>query len=412
MRSGDVVLDWEVTYQGVAVTVRATSGRGFTSASADDPADAEYIDCIGSLGSWEQAVGTAGDPDATGTAGHGHIVLLRDRGDLAWLTDAVVAGGRVRLRRIGADRLISTAVVDLDAECGGVEITEDEVVIVLRDQRARLADRRLVEDEYVGDNVGEVGLEGEESLEAQTKPWLAGVVRHVGPPRCNAAALTYQLSVAAEQALVCDAVHEGGVAITAEADYPDLATLQSTAPSAYHYRMYPGAPTEGAYLKLGSAPVLSVTVDVTEGASAADRTAGALLARVAVRAGQDAAAIDDRTAGAPWTAGVWIGAGANARAGTWLDLLARSVHGWWGYDRLGRLCIGLLRAPTEPVVATLTDDDIVTDGLDARLTRTDEAGQPVWRVTVLGRRHWTILAREGIAGAVTDQADIDRWRQA
>jgi hypothetical protein len=109
-------------------------------------------------------------------------------------------------------------------------------------------------DTYLGNNVLPNGVEGVEAdLKGANKPKVYGRVLNQTPKLVNTARLIGQVSSRATA--VIDALYDRGVALTKGADYPDLATMQSTAPAAGQYRCFQG------YYRLGSTPVGTITVD-------------------------------------------------------------------------------------------------------------------------------------------------------
>jgi hypothetical protein len=118
--------------------------------------------------------------------------------------------------------------------------------------------------------------------------------------------------------------------------YGSLADLEddSLAPKAGCWKAY----LSGGYFRLGALPAGLITADVTEGATAADRTAAQIWKRALVLAGftgadyssDDVTALDAANAS---ILGFWTG--AEMPLAELLDACGRSVGAWWGADRLG-----------------------------------------------------------------------------
>jgi hypothetical protein len=147
------------------------------------------------------------------------------------------------------------------------------------------------------------------------------------------------------------------------ASYATLAELEdddlAPAPGSYEFIAH----ASGSYIRLGSPPAGLITADVTQGASAANRTAAQLFAAVLTRAG--------------YTASDWVAADLTAldtadssELGLFidretsvinaLDQIAATVGAWWGVGNDGKFRIVRFLAPSGTPVLALTANDIVT----------------------------------------------------
>lgn len=181
------------------------------------------------------------------------------------------------------------------------------------------------------------------------------------------------------------------------AAYASLSQLMddTETPLAGSVRAYSG--TEGTYLRLGASPAGQITVDATEGATAADRTAGQLFVKVLQRAGKVTG---------DWTAGdiTTLDTAASAVCGYWtaeettaaeaLDLITGSVWAWWGPGRDGVYRVQQLTAPSGTAALTVTANDMLRPL--ARLTVSDETkGLPSWRSIVRYGRNYAVQVGSG-----------------
>ena len=194
------------------------------------------------------------------------------------------------------------------------------------------------------------------------------------------------------------------------ANATDLAD-DAKAPVPGSYKTY----LAGGYLRLGSPPAGLITADVTQGAAAADRTAGSLFENVLTKAG--------------YTSADWVAAdvtaldAASAVIGLWcppemtvaeaLDLVAGTVGAWWGPRASdGDYRIVQFLAPTGSPVVSFTANDLI--GPPERIAANDLGrGLPVWRTVLRYARHY-VTQDTDLAGGVTDArraALAQEWRE-
>jgi hypothetical protein len=188
-----------------------------------------------------------------------------------------------------------------------------------------------------------------------------------------------------------------------------LAPAQGTAKYIAH--------ASGTYVRLGSSPAGVITADVTEGATAADRTAGQLFVRVLEHAGYtsgdwsaaDITALDTADDG---VCGVYLETGGNDTVAEVLDALAQSVGAWWTVDALGVFRIQQLTAPSGSSTFTITDNDI--KGRLDRVTGSDPLrGLPSYRTTLRYAKNYAVQT-DGVAGAVSPARRLElsrEWRE-
>lgn len=269
----------------------------------------------------------------------------------------------------------------------------DLILLRLRDRLEDLR-RPLQPARYAGSG----DLEGTaDTVKGKPKPVALGACFDVPAVLVDPTRLIYQVH---EASAAVDRVYVAALELTAGSAYPDQATLLSTAPSAGQYRVYAAA--GGTWFRLGTSPDGPVTADVTEGATAADRTVAQLLERLATRdngiAGADVEA-DDVTA---------LDAASSAVAGLYVEgeatildamnAVAAGAGAWFGFDRANVLRMAQLAAPAgAPAVtlkrldrtatATATTVDLLS--LERAANQARELSVPVWRVVVHYKRCWT-----------------------
>lgn len=158
------------------------------------------------------------------------------------------------------------------------------------------------------------------------------------------------------------------------------------------------------YFRLGSSPAGLVTADVTQGASAADRTAAQIATQLFTLAGlssgdwsaSDVTALDVANDA---VLGYWSGTEETTIADV-MDLVADSVGAWWGVDRTGVFRIKQFTVPSGSAVLTITANDL-KKGLERRPTTDSDRGIPVYRVVLHYAKNGTIQTTD-LAGGVSD----------
>jgi hypothetical protein len=162
----------------------------------------------------------------------------------------------------------------------------------------------------------------------------------------------------------------------------------------------------GSYMRLGAPPAGQVTADLTEGATAADRTTAQCWVRVLQRAGKaagdwsasDVTALDLADDG---EVGLWLG--EETTFAEVLDRLAETPGAWWGPDRTGVYRIRQLTAPAGTSALTITAHDVLRP-LERIPVRDDSKGLPSWRTVLRYRRNHAVQPGAGAAGNGTGGA--------
>lgn len=202
-------------------------------------------------------------------SGYGETTLMNLTGELDYLVDYAVDGRETVLYQVkdgGAPvELVRATTLRLVFET-------DEISIRLRDPVEVFADNHP-RTYYLGDNVLPEGLEGvEDDIKGQPKPRVFGSVSNASPTLVNTAKLIYQVS---DTDCIITRLWDNGSELSNGGDYPDLDTLQTTAPVAGEWRAYQG------YVRLGATPVGTITVDADGG-----ELAGDVISQIVTQAGQ------------------------------------------------------------------------------------------------------------------------------
>lgn len=287
-----------------------------------------------------------------------------------------------------------------------VSVTTTQAVIRLRDRQYLFTLPIRAAALYGGTNALPNGLDGVATdLKGKARPLTLGTVLNVAPPMVNTARLILEVGGCKS----VDAAYSNGAALTQDADYTSQADMETNAPAAGHYRAWPA----GGYIRLGSYNSEQITADVTQGASAADRTAAQIIRQLALVAGLGAGEIStaDVTALdalAPATVGIWIGDASTTFANV-MDQIAASVGAWYGFDSTGVLRMGRLSSPSGTPMATIQEFDIIGD-IVARPPSDNDI--PIWQATVNYAKNWTVQT-SGIAGsAAVRKGFVEQERRA
>ena len=345
--------------------------------------------------------------------GFGNLVLLALDGELDDLINLAFDGRAVIVSRGTID---ATALADFTSVFVGTidqaEYGVDRIVFSLRDKQA-LVQLPIQSTKYAGTNVLPLGLEGVGGdIAGKPKPLAFGIVLNVPAPHVNTGKLIYQVHDGAVASV--NAVYDRGVALTDGGTYASAADClnDGLAPAAGFYKRYPA----GGLVRLGTSPAGAVTMDVTQGASAANRTAArlfeAVLLRMGIGAGDilsaDLTALDAKNSA---ECGVYIA--AETKAADVLDAIANTVGAWWGVDADGKYRIVRLEKPMGTPVISFTADDLI--GPPVRQSTADpERGLPASRVTVRYAKNYTVQTTD-LAGSVTEARRgvlAHEWREA
>lgn len=281
------------------------------------------------------------------------------------------------------------------------------IELVFRDRREEL-DQPIQQNKYLGTNFGpNVGLEGNEDQKGKVKPLVFGEVLNISPPAVNTSLLIYQVN----DGPVADvtAVYDKGEALLRGPDYLNQAEMETVAPAESTYRVWKA----GGYFRIGTSPEGTITTDVIEGATPADRSAAQIAKRIVTRPGgipasdvnaNDIAALDTKNAA---TVGIFIDSESTFASA--LDTILPSVGAWDGFDRLGMFRMARLDLP-KVSAATLRRGDSKTRllagdldivGIRSTPTKAEDRGKPVWRMIVNFARNWTVQQGDALAGEVS-----------
>lgn len=378
-----------------AETTLYFSSEPFVTGAAETPAHTAFLPRIQQPALFQMACFTRGATGGASTVGYGELTLVNNDGGLDGWINAGFDGRRIVIRcgAVGAAYPAAwTTVLTGTMAAPGWEWTR--LALRIRDRQAAL-EGDLQPHRYAGNNALPNGLEGVDDLAGQPKPLCYGTVYNVPAILVNSSRLIYQVHDGAVSAV--SAVYDRGAALTVGATYADQAALEATAPTAGAFRAWLG----GGYFRLGSTPDGRITADVTQGATAANRTTAQILKALALQAGLDAGAIDSSDVTA-------LDAASSAEIGVWwdrdlsalraMDAVAEAAGAWYGFDALGLLRMAQLAAPVDPPVVEFTAWNLLS--LEVQTTADGANAVPVWRVDLQYAVNYSVQDSD-LAGSVT-----------
>jgi hypothetical protein len=380
------------------------STDSFATSPSDTPANTAFLPVLidpGSIGIHVYSDGRTGGATRLET---GEIVIANADGQFDDWLNYSFDGRAVTIRSGTSGSYPSAFPAVLVGTVESIEADWKRIVIRLRDKQY-LFEKSALSTRYAGSNSLPNGLEGTASdIKGKVKPKAYGKVLNVAPPMVNSSRLIYEVGVCNS----VDAIYDQGLALTAGSAYSNQADMETNAPSAGQYRVW----AAGGYVRLGSTPAGLITMDVTQGASSANRTVAQILKQLALDAGLSSGEISSGDVTA-------LDSASNAVVGIWLndettsqsamDQVAASIGAWYGFDATGTLRIGQLTAPSGSAVVTLYDYDI-GEAIERRPPKDNNI--PVWRVTLNHSRIWTVQPSDlaGAVSAATRAYLAEEWR--
>lgn len=358
----------------------------FTTGPGDTPAHTAFWPVLENPGSLEISAFGDGRSGGSGRINVGEIVLNNMDGELDYLLDYSFGGRQVTIRSGTGGAYPADFPVVITATIDSVEPSLTNLIFQLTDL-VYLLEEPACPTLFAGNNALPNGLEGTASdLKGKRKPRLYGKVFNIAPPVVNTSKHTYQVNDGPISSIL--AVYDGGVALTAGANYATSALLQAATVTGGTYAT---CLAEG-YFRLGSKPAKQVTVDAQTGAAAANRTAAQLILQLAI----ESEVVSDPPHSVTSSDVSCMDLDNDAEVGVWsygdytykdlMDKLADSVGAFYGFDGLGVLRMGILSAPVGSPAFTLYDDDIRGDIEPVE----PQTRVPLWEISIDYARVWEV----------------------
>ena len=402
--------------QGGTSTLYPATTHGRSTAPDDTPASTWVPGKLTGEVNIDLSLISGADPTRPGDGTAGVLELLDPDGELDGLLDKVWDGAAIELRRGDPQAAFYTWTPVAKLTASGLLAGLRNKELRLRDLGWKLATAELHGQRYGGTG----GLDGDANVAVgRLKPYAAGHVFNITPVPINAALLIWQVSFSSVSAI--SAVRDGGVALSAGADYPTYAGLAAATVAGGAYATCRAL----GLLRLGSSPARDVTADVQGDADiyesqAGPKTRGRIVRRIATALGTvrfsdseqiDFSAFQQFESRQPGPVGwYWDGSQSVTKADALNEVLAGCL-GYWLVRPNGQLSIGQVEDPGDGG-PTLLLSWPAPDAGESRLGEpqmTDDL--PPRRATFIGwRRNYTIQARSVLAGSVTD-ADAQLYSQ-
>jgi hypothetical protein len=382
-----------------AVTLRVSSG-GYNTGPSDTPANANYPARIEDPGFFQRHLFGAGRTLGPSEVSYGEIRVVNVDGALdSWL-DLGFDGRTVSVKRLSSRRAAyGTAETVLRATVDRLDSDNMWSGFRLRlyDRRREL-DKPLQGNRYAGTTLATgPTAEGTADLKDQLKPLCFGNCFNVPAVPVNPFDLIYQVH---DGAVASIAVFDGGVPLSAGGNHATIAALRSAAirPGQYLTCLALGL------FRLGAAPAYGITADVLEGATAALRRAGAVSTRMLAKLGLtgsanvNAATFTALDSAAPYEVGHFVADEQSALEA--LSIVLGSVGGWILPNNLGAFEVGRLATPGTPA-ATLTQRDLLGDGVGLVSNPDTDGGIPAWRIVLRYRPAFEVQDDSRLGGCVS-----------
>lgn len=240
---------------------------------------------------------------------------------------------------------------------------------------------------------GTGGVEGGSNVKGKPKPLTFGTVYNAPGTIVDSALNIFQWHTGPLQSI---APYDKGKTLTlgtAHASYAALAAA-TVAANTYHTWLAGG-------MARTATPAGTITADVVEGATAADRTVAQLAKRALLQGGVlladiDAAAVTAMDAANASEAGIFIGSENVTPTAAVLDELYGSIGAWWGQGSDGKFTGAVFTAPSGTPDASFIEDELL------RFERASGAsGLPIWRTTVGYQKNYTVQEGDAVDSSVT-----------
>jgi len=377
------------------------SDVGYTTGAADVPAHTHFPGRLAPALDWRLRLFETVEPDGRARVSVADVAILDPTGEHDALLDLAWDGREVKLLAGTQDLSLSEFGTVMRGDAATLAWDENGWRIRVREQGVVFTNL-LARARYGGGG----GTDGDAEITGTRAPYCAGRVRNVSPIRVVAADELYQVHDGETQAI--DAVRDAGVELTFAADFTTGAALLAATTGAamsgadIEAGEYGTCLAEGLF-RLAAMPAGDVTADVRGDASGGyvDDTANIVRRIVTTRlSGQALSDPSDLDAGAfavfssaqPAEVGIYLRDERTVES-VITEMLFGSGGYWW-FDRLGRLTVGRLEAPTAPV-RTIDSSTILA------IERLDMA-PPSYQRRVAWRRIWTLQSDDGLADSVPD----------
>lgn len=402
--SGIYLLDVEV-WTGSTVETLRLSTKTLATRPSDTPANVVYAGRITDAGQLDRALFADGGISGSPSSSAGAIEFANADGLLDTWLGYGFDGRPFTLRYLRDENLpLASATLVMRGSCARIEASDATKIMRLqiRDRLAALS-TPLLSARYAGTTTTSgATAEGDVDLKDQIKPQVFGTVFNIAPKLVNRFNLIHQVSAGPVASIVA---YDGAVPLAFAGDHPTLAALVAATLTPGSYATCRSA----GLFRLGGAAAFTVTADVVEGATSADRSAARVVGRMLDLLGPAAAERDAASfAGVhdfnSAEVGIFVASDATA-----LDLIGQvlnSVGAGLLPGAAGTLELFAFDAPAGAPIATYSLRDLVSDSASLALVggpSGDGEGIPAWSVVLNHSRVWQVMSGGDLAGSVTPE---------
>lgn len=376
------------------------SSRAYTTNPSDTPANANFVPAMTDPGSLGVNVYGDGRTAGYGSLQIGQLQLANNDGRFdVWINYGF--DGRPVVLRLFTEGtpyasmpIIFTGTVD-----GPPEVTRKTLTLRLKDKQ-QVLELPACTNRYGGTNVLPNGVDGVAGdLKGKRKARAYGVVLNITPDCVNTSLQTFQVN----DGPVADiqAVYDKGAPYTKGADHATSALLNAATITAGYYDT---CFAEGMF-RLNASLAGTITADVTQGATVADRTAAQIILQLALVVGLpgDEISYSDITeldALQPAVVGIFITDETTARDA--IGQIAAAIGAFATFDVAGTLRVGRLAQPSGAPVLTLTESQGIA--IDRQAQRDGDI--PISSVTLNHTKLWTVQQPSDLAGVALSRSSF------
>lgn len=408
MRASDWLAELEWHSGSASGTLRFSS-HGYVSHPDDEPANAVYEQRITAIGAFGVHLFGQGRTMGEMSVEMSDLTIANIDDALSAYIDYGFDGRPVTLRRLTEPRgALATSEIVLRGTLEGLDSDSG-----MQSLRFRYYDRRRDIDKPIqthflpGTVLGtSASIDGTPDQKDKPRPLCFGKCLSVPGVMVNPYDLLIQVHDGPVHQIIA---YDGGVPLTYAGDYPDITSLRAAVHNPGKYATCLAAGVWRPYGSFKGRPAFVWTADVIEGATAAERRAGAVTKRLLARLGQDGD-IDAASFAA-------LDAAATAEVGIYMEdetsclgairQVLGSAGGWIVPTAMGAFQAGRFSGPAVPAW-TLVEPEILTDSATDTIAITPnpdtDGGVPTHRVVIKHGKRWHVHSDNDLAGRVAADA--------
>jgi hypothetical protein len=401
---------YEIEYYNTdvsAVEVLRLATSAFITQPTDTPSNTPYRDSIADIGIFSSYMFSKDSTSGQSTSGAGDFVLQNADGSLDYLVDYGFDQRSFVVKKVAKGAAYSTATTVYTGTISFAEFTKDSIIFRVRDSLYKLTNPAQTAT-FLGNNASLSDTEGEADLQGKIKPFVFGKVFNVAPVLVNPDSLIFAVNFNADgthKAIQSFAgVYDGGspiskdISIGTAGDFPTIAALAAASIGPAEYATCVAA----GVFRLHTAQTFTVTCDVVEGATAADRTVSSVTQRLladyaSIPSGEFATGqLSSCAATFPAEIGIYVDDNRAVLACVNEVVVSGGFSITAGVD--GKYRLPRLTSPSSTTVATITPNYILESSFEVLLGR-DDSSLPNWSVSLGYQKNYTIQQDSDLSGS-------------